>query len=74
MDQTTEQTAQPDVTQTTTTLTAEQPTTETAAATLTTPEVPAVDFKTLIPEEIEPLAFYLLGLRPTLVERLILLL
>ena len=51
MDQTTEQTAQPDVTQTTTTLTAEQPTTETAAATLTTPEVPAVDFKTLIPEE-----------------------
>jgi len=45
MDQTTEQTAQPDVTQTTTTLTAEQPTETTA------PETPAVDFKTLIPEE-----------------------
>ena len=50
MDQTTEQTAQPDVTQTTTTLTAEQPTTETTA-TLTTPEAPAVDFQSLIPEE-----------------------
>ena len=49
MDQTTEQTAQPDVTQTTTTLTAEQPTETTA--TLTTPEAPTVDFKTLIPEE-----------------------
>ena len=49
MDQTTEQTAQSDVTQTTTTLTAEQPTTETTA-TLTTPEAPAVDFKSLIPE------------------------
>jgi len=45
MDQTTEQTAQPDVTQTTTTLTAEQPTETTA------PETPAVDFKSLIPEE-----------------------
>ena len=45
MDQTTEQTAQPEVTQTTTTLTAEQPTETTA------PETPAVDFKTLIPEE-----------------------
>jgi len=45
MDQTTEQTAQPDVTQTTTTLTAEQPTETTA------PGTPAVDFKTLIPEE-----------------------
>ena len=49
MDQTTEQTAQPDVTQTTTTLTAEQPTETTA--TLTTPEAPTVDFKTLIPQE-----------------------
>ena len=45
MDQTTEQPAQPDVTQTTTTLTAEQPTETTA------PETPAVDFKSLIPEE-----------------------
>ena len=45
MDQTTEQTAQPDVTQTTTTLTAEQPTETTAT------ETPAVDFKSLIPEE-----------------------
>ena len=45
MDQTTEQAVQPDVTQTTTTLTAEQPTETTA------PETPAVDFKTLIPEE-----------------------
>ena len=44
MDQTTEQTAQPDVTQTTTTLTAE-PTQTTA------PETPAVDFQSLIPEE-----------------------
>jgi len=55
MDQTTEQVVQPDVAQTTTTLTTEQPTptptpTETTA-TLTTPEAPAVDFKTLIPEE-----------------------
>jgi len=50
MDQTTEQTAQPDVTQTTTTLTTEQPTTETTAA-LTTPEAPTVDFQSLIPEE-----------------------
>jgi len=49
MDQTTEQTAQPDVTQTTTTLTTEQPTETTAA--LTTPEVPTVDFQSLIPEE-----------------------
>jgi len=46
MDQTTEQTAQPDVTQTTTTLTAEQPI-ETAA----TPQAPTVDFQSLIPEE-----------------------
>ena len=45
MDQTTGQTAQPDVTQTTTTLTAEQPTETTA------PETPAVDFKSLIPAE-----------------------
>ena len=49
MDQTTEQTAQPDVTQTTTTLTTEQPTETTAA--LTTPEAPTVDFQSLIPEE-----------------------
>ena len=42
MDQTTEQVAQPDVAQTTTTLTAEQPTETT---------VPAVDFQSLIPEE-----------------------
>jgi len=45
MDQTTEQTAQPEVTQTTTTLTAEQPTETTA------PETPAVDFQSLIPSE-----------------------
>ena len=45
MDQTTEQTAQPEVTQTTTTLTAEQPTETTA------PETPAVDFQSLIPTE-----------------------
>ena len=45
MDQTTEQTAQPEVTQTTTTLTAEQPTETTA------PETPAVDFQSLIPAE-----------------------
>ena len=51
MDQTTEQTAQPEVTQTTTTLTAEQPIPETTAATLTTPEAPAVDFQSLIPKE-----------------------
>ena len=44
MDQTTEQTAQPEVTQTTTTLTTEQPPVTTATET-------AVDFKTLIPEE-----------------------
>ena len=44
MDQTTEQTAQPEVTQTTTTLTAE-PTQTTAT------ETPAVDFQSLIPEE-----------------------
>jgi hypothetical protein len=44
MDQTTEQTAQPDVTQTTTTLTAEQPQT-------TTTETPTVDFQSLIPDE-----------------------
>jgi len=44
MDQTTEQTAQPDVTQTTTTLTAE-PTQTTAT------ETPAVDFQSLIPSE-----------------------
>ena len=44
MDQTTEQTTQPEVTQTTTTLTAE-PTQTTA------PETPAVDFQSLIPEE-----------------------
>ena len=49
MDQTTEQTAQPDVTQTTTTLTTEQPAETTAA--LTTPEAPTVDFQSLIPEE-----------------------
>ena len=42
MDQTTEQVAQPDVAQTTTTLTAEQPTETT---------VPAVDFQSLIPAE-----------------------
>ena len=42
MDQTTEQVAQPDVAQTTTTLTAEQPTETT---------VPAVDFQSLIPNE-----------------------
>ena len=46
MDQTTEQTAQSDVAQTTTSLTTEQP-----ATTLTTPQEPGVDFKTLIPEE-----------------------
>jgi len=45
MDQTTEQTAQPEVTQTTTTLTAEQPIETTA------PETPAVDFQSLIPTE-----------------------
>ena len=45
MDQTTEQAVQPDVTQTTTTLTAEQPTETTA------PETPAVDFQSLIPAE-----------------------
>jgi len=45
MDQTTEQTAQPEVTQTTTTLTAEQPTETTAT------ETPAVDFQSLIPSE-----------------------
>ena len=45
MDQTTEQAVQPEVTQTTTTLTAEQPTETTA------PETPAVDFKSLIPAE-----------------------
>ena len=44
MDQTTEQVVQPDVTQTTTTLTAEQEPQATATET-------AVDFKTLIPEE-----------------------
>jgi len=53
MDQTTEQTAQPDVTQTTT-LTAEQPA-ETTTATLVpetkVPETPAVDFQSLIPAE-----------------------
>ena len=42
MDQTTEQVAQPDVAQTTTTLTAEQPTETT---------VQAVDFQSLIPAE-----------------------
>ena len=52
MDQTTGQTAQPDVTQTTTTLTAEQPTETTATTTeQVTTEAPAVDFKSLIPEE-----------------------
>ena len=45
MDQTTEQVAQPDVAQTTTTLTAEQPTETTA------PEAAAVDFQSLIPAE-----------------------
>ena len=45
MDQTTEQVAQPDVAQTTTTLTAEQP------AETTAPETPAVDFQSLIPAE-----------------------
>ena len=45
MDQTTEQAVQPEVTQTTTTLTAEQPTETTA------PETPAVDFQSLIPAE-----------------------
>ena len=44
MDQTTEQVVQPEATQTTTTLTAEQPPQTTATET-------AVDFKTLIPEE-----------------------
>jgi len=44
MDQTTEQVVQPEVTQTTTTLTTEQPPVTTATET-------AVDFKTLIPEE-----------------------
>ena len=44
MDQTTEQTAQPDVTQTTTTLTAEPTQT-------TVTETPAVDFQSLIPAE-----------------------
>ena len=44
MDQTTEQVVQPEATQTTTTLTAEQPLVTTATET-------AVDFKTLIPEE-----------------------
>ena len=44
MDQTTEQTAQPDVTQTTTTLTAEPTQT-------TVTETPAVDFQSLIPTE-----------------------
>ena len=45
MDQTTEQVVQPDVTQTTTTLTAEQPPQATA------PITNAVDFQSLIPEE-----------------------
>ena len=45
MDQTTEQVAQPDVAQTTTTLTAEQPTETTAT------ETTAVDFQSLIPAE-----------------------
>jgi len=49
MDQTTEQTAQPEVTQTTTSLTTEQP--QETSTTLTTPQAPTVDFKTLIPEE-----------------------
>ncbi len=55
MDQTTEQVAQPDVAQTTTTLTAEQPAETTTTATLVpetkVPETPAVDFQSLIPEE-----------------------
>jgi len=54
MDQTTEQTAQPDVAQTTTTLTAEQPTQPTTATLVPetkVPETQVVDFKTLIPEE-----------------------
>jgi hypothetical protein len=54
MDQTTEQIAQPDVTQTTT-LTAEQPAETTTTATLVpetkVPETPAVDFQSLIPTE-----------------------
>ena len=45
MDQTTEQAVQPEVTQTTTTLTTEQPPAE------TTPTTPSVDFQSLIPEE-----------------------
>jgi len=49
MDQTTEQVVQPEVTQTTTTLTAEQPPVTTATETPT--QETAVDFKTLIPEE-----------------------
>ena len=49
MDQTTEQAVQPEVTQTTTTLTAEQPTETTA------PETPAVDFQSLIPAEYKEL-------------------
>ena len=56
MDQTTEQTAQPDVTQTTTTLTTEQPTETTTATLVPETKVPeaasaVVDFQSLIPEE-----------------------
>jgi len=50
MDQTTEQVVQPDVAQTTTTLTAEQPPETTATLTTPTQET-AVDFQSLIPEE-----------------------
>ena len=51
MDQTTEQVVQPEATQTTTTLTAEQPPAATATETVTPTQETAVDFKTLIPEE-----------------------
>ena len=56
MDQTTEQVAQPDVAQTTTTLTAEQPTETTTATLVPETKVPeaasaVVDFQSLIPEE-----------------------
>jgi len=56
MDQTTEQVAQPDVAQTTTTLTAEQPAETTTATLVPETKVPeaaaaAVDFQSLIPEE-----------------------
>jgi len=61
MDQTTEQTAQPEVTQTTTSLTTEQP--QETSTTLTTPQAPTVDFKTLIPEEYREESHYKILIR-----------